>query len=126
MIQFDEFDTIVSSLDLPAAPHIDGCVEDRFHFSNDVEVKEVQEGSVPANMKKATSWAMNVCKEWNTGHCVRFANDPFESPPHLMLCSKEDLDRWMSKFVLEARRSDGKVYIHLTLYINCVVAFSGM
>ena len=55
---------------------------------------------------KCTNWAVNVWADWRANRC-KITNTPLELPPHLLVCSAQELDGWMSKFVLEARRRDG-------------------
>ena len=52
---------------------------------SDDDVKVAQASAVPRN---------NRCK---------ITKSPLELPPHLLVCSAQELDVWMSKFVLEAR-----------------------
>ncbi len=37
-------------------------------------------------------------------------------PPHLLICRSDELDHWLTRFVLEVRRQDGKPYPPSTLY----------
>ena len=66
-------------------------------------------GVVPANTKKATSWAVRVFEEWrkelNKG--TTGENCP------LTLLEKPDahsLNYWLSRFVVQMRRGDGNPY----------------
>ena len=88
-------------------------------YKSDAAVKETQEHAVPATTKKSTSWAVTVWTEWSKGRQEHFRNDPMELPPHLMVCRKQELDHWLSRFVIEARRKDGKPHPPNTLYQLC-------
>ena len=78
--------------------------EERFVIATDADVRECQESVVSCNTKKSTNWSVNVWKELSTSRRKRFRDDPFESPPHLMICSSVELNQWLCKFVIEVRR----------------------
>ena len=82
----------------------------------DKEIKLAQETSVPTNTKKSTTWAVKVWKDWSSNRRVV---SPSDWPPHLFLCSTWELNRWLSRFILEVRRQDGKNYPPNTLYQLC-------
>ena len=82
----------------------------------DKEIKLAQETSVPTNTKKSTTWAVKVWKDWSSNRRVV---SPSDWPPHLFLCSTRELNRWLSRFILEVRRQDGKNYPPNTLYQLC-------
>ena len=58
---------------------------------------------------------MKVWRDWR-GHRLQMCNSTLDCPPHLLLCSNSELDYWLSKFVLEARRLDGQPYPPRTMY----------
>lgn len=68
---------------------------------------------MPNNTTKNTNWAVNVWKSWSSN---RGSHAGIDCPPHHFLCSKEILNFWLSRFVLEARRQDGTHYPPETLY----------
>lgn len=82
------------------------------------EVKAVQKAAVPQNTQKSTNWALSVWKEWSQSRWSRFPTQPLQCPGHLyILCyAPAQLDYWLSRFVLEARRKDGKMYPPNTLH----------
>ena len=80
------------------------------------EIKLAQKTSVPTNTKKSTTWAVNIWKDWNS-NCRDVS--PSDWPPHLLLCSTWELNRGLSRFILEVRRQDGKNYPQNTLYQLC-------
>ena len=83
----------------------------------DADVQAVQASAVPKNTSKSTSWAINIWKEWTTHR--RTVCHPLNCPPHILLCQPEELNQWLSKFVLEIRRKDGQQYPPQTLYAIC-------
>lgn len=85
---------------------------------NEKEIKSSQKAAVPKNTVKNTNWSTNVWKDWSKSRWARFPTHPSECPPHLyILASNPDhLNHWMTRFVLEARRLDGKPYPPNTLH----------
>ena len=65
----------------------------------------------PKTPKKNTNWAVTVWKEWSKSRWTRFPSAPAECPAHLYVLAflPLQLDYWLTRFVLEARRKDGKV-----------------
>ena len=59
---------------------------------------------------------MNVWKEWAT---YRKQLNSADCPPYILTMSPAELDKWLSRFVLEVRRRDGNVYPPNTLYQLC-------
>ena len=49
-------------------------------------------------------------------HRINIAKTPDECPPRLAEMGKSDLSKWLSKFIVEIRRSDGKAYTGTTLH----------
>ena len=74
----------------------------------DAELQVTHMQVIPKNTVRNTTWSMNVWKEWTTyQRCVCSLLD---CPPHLLLCTPQQLDYWMSKFILEVRKADGALY----------------
>ena len=72
-------------------------------------MEEICKGFVPANTKKATTWAVRAFEQWreerNNSSCGEMCPvDLLEKP------SAEALNRWLPCFVVKARREDGKPY----------------
>ena len=82
------------------------------------EVKATQKAAVPKNTQKNTNWAVTVWKECSKSRWTRFPSAPAECPAHLYVLafSPLQLDYWLTRFVLEARRKDGKPYPPNTLH----------
>jgi hypothetical protein len=67
---------------------------------------------------KNTNWSFTTFQEWRkyrmelTGAFI----------PELAQMNEIEMNGWMSRFVLEARRKDGAPYLH-GLFISCVLVF---
>ena len=83
---------------------------------SDEEIRDLKKQAIPANTQKSTSFAVNVWKEWSSH---RRAVNPSDWPAHLLIMNECELNRWLSRFVLEIRRRDGKEYLPNTLYQIC-------
>ena len=80
------------------------------------EVTALQKSTVPANTKKNTNWAANVWSKWAANRTLQC---PTEWPPHLMIIKPCELNSWLSCFVMEVGRRDGKAYPPNTLHQLC-------
>ena len=75
-----------------------------------------QKASVPANTRKNSNWAMNVWRDWAE---YRSKQNPSDAPSYILTMGVNDVDKWLSRFVLEVRRKDGKVYPPNSLHQLC-------
>ena len=73
------------------------------------EVEEARKKAVPKNTDKNTSWAVNIWKHWSA-HRRKVCTSFTEWPTHLLITEPSQLDYWLSKFVLEARKGNGDHY----------------
>ena len=83
---------------------------------SDEEIQSLRKSAIPQNTQKSTSFAVNVWKEWSAHR--RMAN-PSDWPAHLLIMNQWDMNRWLSRFVVEIRRRDGKEYPPNTLHQIC-------
>ena len=83
---------------------------------SDKDVAEARATAVPKNTR-TIEWAVNVWKAWTSNR--REICHAFDCPPHLYLCTNEEYNHWLSKFVLEIKRADGQLYPPSTLYSIC-------
>ena len=86
-------------------------------FKTDADIEAAQASATPLNTAKSTNWAVKIWREWTTHrrkHCYAV-----NCPPHILLSTRHQLNRWLSKFVLEVRRQDGEPYPPQTLYQIC-------
>lgn len=103
-----------SEIGQPFVPRVEGH-EDSQRFSapvGDGELQEYIKQGVPKNTRQQTAWVVKVWKSWRDN---RFEATGVEVP-ELLEMSKEDMSKWISKFLLEVRRVDGNNYTGETLY----------
>ena len=82
-------------------------------------VLALQNQAIFANTSKNTSWATNAWIEW-TEYVLQQGIDPEDAPSALInQMTKEELNRQLPHFAMEARRQDGKSYPPNTLYQLC-------
>ena len=81
---------------------------------SDAEVDQLRSQGIPANTLNGTKWAVNVWRDW-TAYRWSVCH-PLDCPPHLHVCSNEELNSWLSKFVVKVRRKNGKPYPPQSLY----------
>ena len=81
------------------------------------ELKEMVQEAVPAKTRQQTKWAVCLWMNWRM-HRIKVAQTEEDCPPRLADMSKEKavLAKWLSNFIVEIRRSDGKEYIGSTLH----------
>ena len=71
-------------------------------------MEKICEGYVPKNTSKSTSWALRVFRTWRE---QRNEHEDDKCPETLLEEPQvELLNFWLSRFVMEARREDGKPY----------------
>nr|XP_034336669.1 uncharacterized protein LOC117692546 [Crassostrea gigas] len=76
------------------------------------DLKSLIESQENINTKQNTKWAVNVFEKWRTGRS--------ETIPELQFQGSEEMNYWLQRFIVEARRQDGKDYPPKSLYlISC-------
>ena len=72
------------------------------------KILELSKGFVPANTKKITTWAYKVFSDWLTER----NNNADEQCPEDLLNNPNvfKLNYWLTRFVAEVRRQDGKLF----------------
>lgn len=93
----------------------------RFSFVKDKDVEETREGIVPRNTRRHTLWSSNCYNKWLEAREIEFRDfEPedarFGTIPKLEDISIDEMNYWLSKFVLEVRKHDGTDYRHEVLY----------
>ena len=81
--------------------------------TDDEAVFAAQSKAVPSTTERSTEWA---CCIWNQWSKIRKESNCEYSPPPQLCTDESCLDRWLSKFILEIRRQDGKEYPPNTPY----------
>ena len=87
-------------------------------LKTDNDVEQAMVSSVPKNTKKSTDWAVNIWRDWST-HRRSVSPSFTDWPVHLFIAQPQELNHWLSKFILEARKSNGEPYPPDTLYNIC-------
>ena len=78
----------------------------RFHDTTEEELEVASKGIVPKNTKGNNRWALNNFEAWRASHNASHADSP--CPDNILLtCTAEELDTWLSRFVMETRKEDG-------------------
>ena len=78
------------------------------HPVKEEKILELSKGFVPANTKKNTTWAYKVFSDWPT----EINNNAEEQCPEDLLNNPNvfKLNYWLTRFVAEVRRQDGKLF----------------
>ena len=82
---------------------------------SEAEIAKYGQGPVVPNTVKSTNWAVRVFTEW----CLERNKKESEKCPVNLLESKPTaqlLNKWLARFVLEARRADGSPYLSSSIY----------
>ena len=66
------------------------------------EVQQARLSAVPIRMQKDTAWCINILKDWSTA--------AEKVPSDIYMLSPQQLQHYLSRFVLEARKKDGTEY----------------
>ena len=103
-----------SSVSLPLQPH-PSSASGRFIRVTDQELSKLAEGLVPQNTAKMTSWALKNFQEWMSNSNVCNPSDPV--PEDFLQCTDPvTLNKHLSKFIVETRKSSGELYPPVTLH----------
>ena len=102
----------------PPKPHPQSAARFAIRADNK-EVQAAQNNSVPQNTARNTTWAVKIWKDWSAGRRDAYPNAFSKWPVHFLIANHMQLDHWLSKFVVETRRSDGALYPPNTLYAIC-------
>ena len=73
------------------------------------ELKLLVESQENVNTKQNTKWAINVYEKWRTSRS--------ETIPELQMQDSGEMNYWLQRFFVEARRRDGKDYPPKSLYL---------
>ena len=98
-------------------PHPCPANSSRFKLATDSDVEEPKKRAVPKNTEN-TSWAINIWKQWSA-HRRQTCTSYCDWPTHLLIEHPTEMNHWLSKFVLEARKGNSDHYPPDTLYCIC-------
>ena len=79
------------------------------------DLMKMAEDSVPKKTLQQTKWCLSTWEEWRTYHLSKAKCDA-EKPPRLEEMSHQQLDYWISYFIIEAKKKDSSDYVGETLY----------
>ena len=79
----------------------------------DLQAKVLE--AVPQKTRQQTKWAHGIWMSWRLNR-IKIAETPDECPSNLAEMSKANLCKWLSRFIVEIRRNDGKPYTGNTLH----------
>ncbi|XP_065894185.1 uncharacterized protein [Dysidea avara] len=87
------------------------------------EVEEARKHGIPVKTQDQNKWVGNIWREWVQYHLQCSCVEPEEKEHKLLedFCkmSKQAMNFWLGKFVLEVRQKDGRPYSPDTLYQIC-------
>lgn len=93
-----------------------GQNKDRFPIIvEEEELEEIVSEAIPEKTKQHTKWCYDTWRQWHS-HRTASATSIEETPPTLTSMKKEQLNFWLSRFLVEVRRKDGSVYHGETLH----------
>jgi hypothetical protein len=125
--QEEELEVIVATQDLLRSGPLDilnylNIDEDYGRFEKPIteeEIKQRETDRIPKKTRQNTAWAVNVYRAWaeHRNSRIETVRDEYSSVPlSFEITSVREVDYWLTRFVLEARRADGKPYPANTLY----------
>ena len=84
------------------------------------DIDQLKKSGIPVKTQAQTGWCLSVWEQW----AMERTTDNGDEVAHALLkdCTKmnvQDLDFWLSRFVIEARKKDGSEYPPNTLYQLC-------
>ena len=88
----------------------------RYSFVDDASVGNLIKSTESKNTRKNTNWSIGTFNDWR-GHRMIQTGCVI---PEFVKFTAMDINQWLSKFVIETRRKDGKPYPPRTLYLLCV------
>ena len=87
----------------------------RFGKVSNSELQEATKGVLPANTKKANTWAIKNFTEWKQ---ARDTDHPDDTVPEKLLClsDTETVCKWLCRYIMETRQENGQPYPPKSLY----------
>lgn len=101
---------------------------ERFPLFTNEELKEKIKKDIPPNTSKNSCWGYDVYQKWAENRNSQIPDgDPQMGtvPVDLSKATHMQLNFWLSRFIVEARRADGNPYPPNTIYnIICAIQVS--
>ena len=130
--ELEELEAVIATQDLIAfenAANISEYLEDKpddksSWFKKPVTTNEIEQREkdpIPKKTQQSTAWSVNVYRAWAThrNDQIDTLQDDYPSVPvDFKTSTVEEINYWMTRFILELMRSDGKPYPANTLYNN--------
>ncbi|CAG2185089.1 unnamed protein product [Mytilus edulis] len=88
----------------------------RYLIVEDIDIDKLVKSTESRNTRKNTTWSVATFNDWR----VARMKSNYCAIPELLQFTANDVNQWLSKFVIETRRKDGKPYPPNTLYLLCV------
>ena len=93
------------------------AVDERFsHITSEEEMETISKGFAPANTEKNTAWATKVFREWLYSRNKRSGCENQCPEDFLEKGDPGDVNKWLARFITEARRQDGAPYPPKTIH----------
>ena len=92
-------------------------------------VQSVRKSGVPEKIQNQTKWAVGVWREWASYRRLNTIEDEEQLHPleeDFATMQTEDMNFWLCKFVIEARKKDQQPYPPDTLYSLCCGLFRAL
>ena len=85
---------------------------------SDMQMADLEKGPTVPNTEKSTAWALRTFCDWRESRNQNGQHEEIRCPLDLLENAKaEELNHWLSRFVVEARHKDGEPYPARTLYL---------
>ena len=98
-----------------STPNMQPAGGTRFKFTSEEEYERLAKGVIPQNTSRSTKWALKTFDVWLN---ARNQDRGVESVPADLLTDPniDQLNKYLSQFVVEARKSNGENYPPATLH----------
>lgn len=128
--ELEESEVVIATQDLIAfenAANIFEYLEDKpddksSRFKKPVTTNEIEQREkdrIPKKTRQSTAWSVNVYRTWAThrnDQIDTLQDDDPSVPVDFKTSIAEEINYWLTRFILEVMRSDGKPYPANTLY----------
>lgn len=81
---------------------------------SDKAVEEAKQAAIPKKTKKDTEWCARIWWDWSSQRNTSLSSG--KQVPDIITLGTAELQRWMSRFVLEIRKKDGTPYPPESVY----------
>ena len=88
------------------------CTSMRFALPMSEEVKKAHAESIPKKTRQDTAYCLRLWEYWAEHRCMMTGT----SVPSFMQLDRQDLQYWITRFILEVRKKDGMEYPPNTLH----------